>query len=55
MRTGLNGRALFVLGGEVYDIEEGLDRTEDLWLGRNITAKLEKAQKGLGTGDNWVQ
>lgn len=55
LKTGLNGRALFVMGGQVYDIEEGLDRTEDLWLGKNITVRLEKAQKGLGTGDDWAQ
>lgn len=53
--TGVNGRALYVLGGKVYDIEEGLDRTEDLWLGRIASAKLVKAQKGLGAGDDWVQ
>ncbi|KAK5202637.1 hypothetical protein LTR96_011374 [Exophiala xenobiotica] len=52
--TGLNGRALYVLGGEAYDIEEGLDRTEDLWLGKGISRKLERAQKGLGKGDDWV-
>ena len=54
-KTGLNGRALYILGGQVYDIEEGLDRTEDLWLGSKVSKKLEQAQKGLGTGDNWVQ
>ncbi|EXJ67976.1 uncharacterized protein A1O5_08590 [Cladophialophora psammophila CBS 110553] len=53
-KAGLNGRALFVMGGEAYDIEEGLDRTEDLWLGRVISKKLERAQKGLGKGDDWV-
>ena len=52
--TGLNGRAIFVMGGEAYDIEEGLDRTEDLWLGKNMSTKLMRAQKGLGHGGDWV-
>lgn len=31
---GLTGRAFYVAGGLCWDIEEGLDRTRDLWLGK---------------------
>ena len=31
---GLTGRAFYVEGGLCWDIEEGLDRTRHLWLGK---------------------
>ncbi|KAH8596053.1 putative 3-hydroxyacyl-CoA dehydrogenase [Bisporella sp. PMI_857] len=42
---GVIGRAIFVQGGECYDTEEGLDRTETLWLGKDASAIVQKAQK----------
>jgi hypothetical protein len=50
----LSGRAIYVCGGECWDIEEGLDRTETLWLGQEPSDVLMKAQKGLGDGTAWV-
>lgn len=32
--AGLTGRAFYVEGGLCWDIEEGLDRTRHLWLGK---------------------
>ncbi|KAE8406395.1 hypothetical protein BDV37DRAFT_270001 [Aspergillus pseudonomiae] len=52
---GLHGRAIYVLGGKCFDIEEGLDRTEQLWLGRNASATMKQAQEVLGLGDRWLQ
>ncbi|KAM5526422.1 hypothetical protein FOXYSP1_02466 [Fusarium oxysporum f. sp. phaseoli] len=44
-RRGIIGRAIFVQGGQYYDTEEGLDRTEALWLGGNASAIVQEAQK----------
>ena len=55
MRQGLNGRGIYVIGGEGWDIEEGLDRTEIIWLGRRLSELLVKANKGLGDGTKWTQ
>jgi NAD(P)-dependent dehydrogenase (short-subunit alcohol dehydrogenase family) len=42
---GLNGRAIYVAGGEGWDVEEGLDKTEFLWLGQGPSGDLVKAQR----------
>ncbi|KAJ9658605.1 hypothetical protein H2198_003623 [Neophaeococcomyces mojaviensis] len=54
-RRGLNGRALHVLGGVCHDIDEGLDRTQELWLGQEMSKIVEAGQKGLGDGTGWVK
>jgi NAD(P)-dependent dehydrogenase (short-subunit alcohol dehydrogenase family) len=51
---GLNGRAIYVAGGEGWDIEEGLDRTEHLWLGQEPSSTMTKAQRSLGAGADWL-
>lgn len=50
-----NGRAVFVEGGRGWDIEEGLDRTEALWLGENVSKTLAKGQEVLGDGTDWTK
>lgn len=50
---GMNGRSWVVLGGEAWDIEEGLDRTEDMWLGLQISDHVVAGQKSLGLGGSW--
>ena len=52
--TGLNGRAIYVVGGECWDIEEGLDRTEHVWLGEETSHVLTQAGKALGDGTQWT-
>lgn len=52
---GLSGRAIYVAGGEGWDIEEGLDRTEHLWLGEEPSATMTKAQLSLGLGGDWLK
>ena len=51
---GLNGRAIYVAGGEGWDIEEGLDRTEHLWLGQEPSSTMAEAQQALGVGGDWL-
>lgn len=51
---GMNGRSWVVIEGEAWDIEEGLDRTEDLWLGLKSSDTLWAGQRSLGIGGDWV-
>ena len=50
----LHGRALYIVGGEGYDIEEGLSNFEGLWLGPKATEHLGQAQEGIGKGSQWI-
>ena len=52
---GVSGRNFVVLGGDAWDTEEGLDRTEDLWLGKSPSEKLERGQLSLGAGSDWTK
>ena len=36
-----NGKAVFVEGGRGWDIEEGINMTEDVWLGREVSRNFE--------------
>ena len=51
---GLNGRAIHVMGGRAYDIEQGLDDTQQQWLGETHEA-VEAGQRELGDGTHWVK
>ena len=51
---GMSGRSWLVLEGEAWDLEEGLDRTEDLWMGLASSDRIEMGQKSLGIGGNWL-
>lgn len=55
LQRGLHGRALYVLGAQCYDIEEGLDKTEPIWLGKEASKKVIVAQQSLGVGDKWIE
>ncbi|KAF3395344.1 Short-chain dehydrogenase reductase 3a [Talaromyces pinophilus] len=44
VKRGVVGRNIFVQAGKCYDIEEGLDRTESLWLGKEASDIVQKAQ-----------
>lgn len=54
LQAGLHGRALFVLGRKYYDIEEGLEKTEPIWLGKEASKNVKGAQESLGLGDKWI-
>lgn len=50
---GISGRAIYVEGGRGWDIEEGLCRTQSLWMGKGPTDRFIRGQGELGTGSNW--
>jgi hypothetical protein len=49
-----NGRAVFVEGGRGWDIEEGINETEELWLGKDVSRTLNRGQEVLGDGTDWA-
>jgi len=49
-----NGRAVFVEGGRGWDIEVGIDATEEIWLGKEVGRTLSRGQDVLGDGTDWV-
>jgi len=50
-----NGKAVFVEGGRGWDIEEGINRTEEQWLGANVSRTLARGQELLGDGTDWTK
>ncbi|KAK0111606.1 hypothetical protein ONS95_001953 [Cadophora gregata] len=48
-----NGRAVFVEGGRGWDIEVGIEGTEERWLGREVSRTLGRGQVVLGDGKDW--
>ncbi|KAH6988652.1 putative 3-hydroxyacyl-CoA dehydrogenase [Ilyonectria destructans] len=50
-----NGRAVFVEGGRGWDIEVGIDETEEIWLGMEVSRTLNRGQEVLGDGTHWVK
>lgn len=52
---GMSGRSWFVAEGNAWDIEEGLDRTEDLWMGKGASDILRRGQKVFGLGGDWSE
>lgn len=51
---GMSGRSWFVDRGEAWDIEEGLDRTEDLWMGLEVSDVVVRNQARLGAFE-WTE
>jgi NAD(P)-dependent dehydrogenase (short-subunit alcohol dehydrogenase family) len=52
---GYNGRAVFVEGGRGWDIEEGINATEEVWLSESVSRTLNHGQIVLGDGTDWVR
>jgi NAD(P)-dependent dehydrogenase (short-subunit alcohol dehydrogenase family) len=50
----LHGRAIYVAGGECWDMEDGLNRSEQIWLGAKPSEILTKAQEGIGRQSQWI-
>ncbi|RDL41768.1 uncharacterized protein BP5553_01747 [Venustampulla echinocandica] len=48
-----SGRAVFVEGGRGWDIEEGINATEEQWLGKEVSRVLSRGQDLLGDGTDW--
>lgn len=53
-REKYNGRSVFVEGGRGWDIEVGIDGTEEVWLGKEVSRTLNRGQEVLGDGTDWV-
>ncbi|RFU27054.1 hypothetical protein B7463_g9285, partial [Scytalidium lignicola] len=49
-----NGRGVLVEGGRGWDIEEGLEATEKIWLGEQLSKTVERGQVLLGDGGEWA-
>jgi hypothetical protein len=43
------GRAIYVEGGNGWEIEQGLDETQPLWLGEVPSKQLNRSVKALGS------
>ena len=52
---GGNGKAVFVEGGRGWDIEEGINRCEEQWLGEVVSRTLARGQEVLGDGTDWTK
>lgn len=50
----LHGKVLYAAGGESWDIDEGLARSEPYWLGEKGCDTLRRAQEGVGQGRQWI-
>ncbi|KAK0610398.1 hypothetical protein B0T17DRAFT_658199 [Bombardia bombarda] len=48
-----NGKAVLVTGGRGFDTEEGIERTQPLWMGETNAREFREGQVVLGLGDNW--
>ena len=53
MVAKVNGEALYVEGGRAWGIEEGIEKTQPLWMGEKQSRDFMKGQEVLGTGENW--
>ena len=47
VRQHINGKSLFVAGNEVYELEDGLERTKPQWMGEQLSAKVDEGQRRL--------
>jgi hypothetical protein len=50
---GMNGKAVYVEGGQGWEIEDGLSNTMPLWLGEEPTRRLREGLALVGTGEAW--
>jgi hypothetical protein len=47
VRQDMNGRSLFVAGHEITDFEEGLEKTQSLWMGEQLSRHVDEGQRRL--------
>lgn len=58
----LHGRVIYSVGLDCWDVQEGLDRSEPVWMGAKPSDALARAMNGLnvgsgaatGQGSNWI-
>lgn len=51
---GVHGRAMYIEGGRAWDIEEGLDLTMPLWLGKGPAERMKGSDNAVADVD-WVK
>ena len=47
VRHHINGKSLFVAGNNVFELEDGLERTRPQWMGEKLSAELDEGQRRL--------
>jgi len=47
VRTDMNGKSLFVAGHEIVDLEEGLERTQPDWMGKELSDHVFEGQRRI--------
>ena len=52
--SSLNGEALYVEGGRAWALEEGIDRTQQQWMGEKQSKEFNLGQELLGSGEGWT-
>lgn len=50
----VNGGAVYIEGGNAWNIEEGLLKTRPVWLGEKQTADLDRGTELMGGGEHWT-
>jgi hypothetical protein len=51
--SGMNGKAVYVEGGQGWEIEDGLNKTMPQWLGEDPTRRLRESLAVVDTGEAW--
>ena len=52
---GVHGKVLYVTGDEAVDLEDGMRRSEKVWMGEKGKESLERAEEGwTGGGVEWM-
>ena len=47
VRPGINGKSFFIAGHTIIDFEEGLDKTQPLWMGKQLSQDIEEGQRRI--------
>lgn len=55
MDAQLNGKSMYVEGGQAWEIEANINRLEPQWLGEEPSRSLVKGQAVLADGSDWIK
>jgi hypothetical protein len=47
VRSEINGKAFFIAGHQIVDLEEKLQETQPLWMGEQLSKDVNKGQRRL--------
>lgn len=54
-KEGLHGRVMYIEGGRSWEIEEGLDLTMPIWMGKGPAERMRRGQEALGPTEEWFK